>query len=652
MAETVPVEGRRRVVIENVKPVIDCGRYPIKRTLDQHVTVTADVFADGHDLVCCALLFRKPGASDWQQLPMEPLGNDAWRSQLTLEELGLYQYTVEGWIDTFGSWYRDLQKRLDAGQDVSVDLLIGRDLVAAAAAKASSADKAKLTEWKSRLADAGGVERVRSEGDALAELMRRNPDKQFASRYDTVLGVTVDRERARFSSWYEMFPRSTASESGRHGTFRDCIARLPYVADLGFDVLYLPPIHPIGRAFRKGKNNALEAQPGEPGSPWAIGGKEGGHQAIHPDLGTLADFHMLVAAAREYDIDIALDIAYQCSPDHPYVREHPEWFRKRPDGTIQHAENPPKKYQDIYPFDFETKAWRGLWEELRDVVVYWIEQGVHVFRVDNPHTKSLGFWEWMIADVKRQYPDVIFLSEAFTRPKIMYRLAKVGFSQSYTYFTWRYSKQEFVEYLTELTTPPLQEFFRPNFWPNTPDILPEHLQTGGRPAFVTRVVMAGTLAANYGIYGPAFELMEHVPREHGSEEYLNSEKYEIRHWDLERSSSLREVLKRLNQARRDNPALKANLDLTFHDIDNDQILCYSKYSKEFKNLVLVAVNLDFRAKQGGNLLLPLEKLGLDAARPYELRDVLTESTFEWRGARNYVELDPETKPVHLFVVRQ
>jgi len=652
MVETQLVEGRRRVAIENVQPSLDCGRFPIKRTVTQHVTVTADVFADGHDLVAAALLVRKPGATDWQQTEMESLGNDAWQANFTLDDLGVYQYRVEGWIDTFASWYRDLKKRLEAGQDVSLDLMIGRKLVAKAAERAGSSDRTKLSKWERALGEPGALDRIHADGDReLVQLMRHHPDREFATRHDRVLSVVVDRERARFSAWYEMFPRSTSPEQGRHGTFRDCIARLPYVAEMGFDVVYLPPVHPIGHSFRKGKNNALEAQPGEPGSPWAIGGKEGGHKAIHPELGTPADFRALVAAARERDIDIALDIAYQCSPDHPYVREHPEWFRKRPDGTIQYAENPPKKYQDIYPFDFETDAWQEMWEELRDVVVYWVEQGVRVFRVDNPHTKAFAFWEWMIADVKAKYPDVIFLSEAFTRPKVMYRLAKLGFSQSYTYFTWRNSKQEFVEYLTELTSSRLQEFFRPNFWPNTPDILPDHLQTGGRAAFVARVVMAGTLAANYGIYGPAFELMEHVPREHPSEEYLNSEKYEIRHWDLDRPDSLREVLTRLKRARRDNPALRANLDLHFHDIDNAQLLCYSKRSVEFNNLVLVVVNLDFHSKQRGMLTLPLAELGLSADRPYQLHDQLTNARFEWQGARNFVELDPST-PVHLFVVRQ
>jgi len=657
MVQTEVIEGRRRVIVESVAPSVDCGRFPIKRTISQHVTVTADVFADGHDLVRAVVLFRhrKQASTSWQEAPMEALGNDAWRGQFSLDELGVYEYTVEGWVDAFGSWLRDLKKRLEAGQDVSIDLAIGSNLIARVIERANSADAKRLTAWRSNLS-APGAQAAKLLGsggeEELTQLVARYPDKRFATRYDKVLGVVVDREKARFSTWYELFPRSCSSEPGRHGTFQDVVARLPYVASMGFDVLYLPPIHPVGVSFRKGKNNALEATPGEPGSPWAIGGREGGHMAIHPQLGTAKDFRALVEKASEYEIDIALDVAFQCSPDHPYVHEHADWFRKRPDGTIQYAENPPKKYQDIYPFDFESAAWNGLWHELRDIFVHWIEEGVRIFRVDNPHTKAFPFWEWAIDDLKSRYPDVIFLAEAFTRPKVMYRLAKLGFSQSYTYFTWRNTKQEFIEYLTELTSPPVQEFFRPNFWPNTPDILPEHLASGGRGAFVARVVLAGTLAANYGIYGPAFELMEHVPREHGSEEYLNSEKYEIRSWDLECPGSLRDVIARLNRARRENPALQANLDLQFHAIDNDMLLCYSKLSREFKNLVLAVVNLDFYHTQGGYLTLPLAQLGLDPNRNYTVRDVLAEQTFEWRGARNYVELNPQRAPAHVFVVEQ
>lgn len=647
------LDGRRRVVIENVRPAVDDGRFAIKRTATQQITVTADVFADGHDAIRVVLLFREAREANWHECPMRALGNDAWEGEFTVEEVGAYEYTVQGWVDWFQSWQRDLKKRLEAQQDVSVDLLIGANLVAQAADRARGADANQLSTWQAVVAGKGDIaqrQRVAA-SDELAELVARYPDKRFATTYKA-MPVTVDRERARFSAWYEMFPRSTSTQPGGHGTFKTCIERLPYVASMGFDVLYLPPIHPVGRAFRKGKNNALEAQPGEPGSPWAIGGPEGGHKAINPALGTLADFQELVQAARARDIDIALDVAFQCSPDHPYVKEHPSWFRQRPDGTVQYAENPPKKYQDIYPFDFETSDWRAMWAELKSIFTYWIEQGVYVFRVDNPHTKAFAFWEWAIGEIKSQYPETIFLSEAFTRPKVMYRLAKLGFSQSYTYFTWRNHKAEFIEYLTELTQTNLQEFFRPNLWPNTPDILPEHLQTGGRAAFVARLALAATLGASYGIYGPAFELMEHVPREHGSEEYLNSEKYEVRHWDLDRPDSLREVITRINRTRHENPCLKANLNLRFHDITNDHLLAYSKRSDEFDNTVLAVVNLDFHGSQSGWLTLPLEQLGLRADRPYQLRDVLSDATFTWQGARNYVDLNPAASPAHVFVVSQ
>jgi starch synthase (maltosyl-transferring) len=449
-----------------------------------------------------------------------------------------------------------------------------------------------------------------------------------------------------------MFPRSTSPEPGRHGTFRDCIERLPYVAKLGFDVIYLPPIHPIGEQFRKGKNNAVSAQPGEPGSPWAIGAAAGGHKAIHPELGTLDNFRALIAAAKGHGIDIAIDIAFQSSPDHPYVKEHPEWFRHRPDGTVQYAENPPKKYQDIYPFDFESPACQSLWRELTDVVLYWCEQGVRIFRVDNPHTKPFAFWEFLISEVKARFPEVILLSEAFTRPKIMYRLAKLGFTQSYTYFTWRNSKQEFVEYLTELTQTKVHEFFQPNFWPNTPDILPPHIQTGGRPASIARVVLAATLSSNYGMYGPVYELLETTPREEGSEEYLNSEKYEIRHWNLDQPNRLQHTIAALNHARRAHPALQQNRTLRFHSIDNDQILCYSKQSADRSDTVLCVVNLDFHQAQQGWLQLPLVALGLDPNRAVDVVDLLDGSAFQWTGERNFVALDPHVRPAHVFHLRQ
>jgi starch synthase (maltosyl-transferring) len=640
------------VVIEAVQPQVDGGRFPVKRTVGDRLTVAADVFADGHDAVACVLLWRREDEESWHEVRMEPAGNDRWGAAFPVREVGRYRYTVEGWIDRFGSWARDLAKRVQAGQEVNVDLQIGASLVEDASHRASGPDRGDLTNAARavRGGGAGAIEIALSQD--LAALVTRQDDRRLATRYEHELAVVVDRERAGFSAWYEMFPRSCGTEPGRHGTFRDVERRLPYVAGMGFDVLYLPPIHPIGRAHRKGKNNSLLSGSADPGSPWAIGGPDGGHKAVHPELGTLADFRRLVRAARECGLEVALDLAFQCSPDHPYVREHPEWFRRRPDGTVQYAENPPKKYQDIYPLDFECDAWEALWAELHDVVRFWIDQGVEIFRVDNPHTKPFAFWEWLIEDIRRHNPNVIFLSEAFTRPKVMYRLAKLGFTQSYTYFAWRNTRWELERYFTELGQAPLREFFRPNLWPNTPDILTEYLQLGGRPAFMARLVLAATLGANYGIYGPAFELCEAAPREGGSEEYLDSEKYEIRHWDRDRPDSLREFITRVNRIRRENPALHRDDTLRFHGTDNDQLLAYSKVTDDLSNAILVVVNLDPHHAQAGWTALALDALGLDAEQPYQVHDLLGGGRFLWEGPRNYVEIDPRVAPAHVFRVHR
>ncbi len=645
-------DGRCRVAIERVMPSVDCGRFPIKRSAGGRVVVTANVMGDGHDVVRANLLTRKQGESNWRHRPMEALGNDEWRAEFETPEVGRFEYAVLGWIDAFETWLRDLRKRIAAGQNVTVDLQIGAKLVGQAAQRAAEPDGAKLGDWQKRLtSESDTADALLAQMGELAELVERNEDHGLATQSDS-LPLVVDRKRAAFSAWYELFPRSCAAEAGRHGTLVDVIGWLPRLAEMGFDVLYLPPIHPIGQTFRKGKNNAVVAAADDDGCPWAIGSGEGGHRAIHRQLGTLADLHKLIAAAGEHDMDVALDIAFQCSPDHPYVSEHPQWFRQRPDGTVQYAENPPKKYQDIYPFDFETSDWRALWRELTDVVLYWCNQGVRVFRVDNPHTKPFGFWEFLIGEVKAQFPETIFLSEAFTRPKVMYRLAKLGFSQSYTYFTWRVSKAELTEYLTELTQTEVREFFRPNLWPNTPDILPEHLQTGGRAAFAARFVLAATLGANYGIYGPAYETLENRPRESGSEEYLDSEKFQIRKWDFDRPDDLRQLFTAVNRARREHAALQTNMHLRFHPVDNEQLICYSKQSPDGKGLVLVVVNLNFHELERGFIELPLAELGLDPARAYQLHDLLAGTTFAWQGERNYVELDPRQSSAHLFRVEQ
>jgi len=650
------VEGKTRVIIEAVQPEIDGGRFPIKRTIGEEVTVEADIFADGHESLTALLRHRGEGEPDWTETPMEFLVNDRWRGTFAVDKIGSYRYTITAWVDRFKSWRQDLLKRISAHQkDLEVNLLVGANIIAEAQARASKRDGKLMAEWIDTLQSKQVTQKAKAKlalSDAVTRIMERYADRRFAVTYPEELEVAVDREKARFSSWYEMFPHSCAPRPGQHGTFRDCEAWLPYVAEMGFDILYLPPIHPIGHTNRKGKNNTLTAAPDDPGTPWAIGAEEGGHKAIHPQLGTLQDFHRLMRKAQEYGIEVALDMAFQCSPDHPYVKEHPEWFQWRPDGTIQYAENPPKKYQDIYPLDFGSENWQELWEELKSVVLFWIENGVRIFRVDNPHTKPFSFWEWLIGGIKADHPDVIFLSEAFTRPKIMYQLAKLGFSQSYTYFTWRNVKWELEQYFNELTRPPVSEFYRPNLWPNTPDILNNYLRDGGRPAFIARLVLAATLGANYGIYGPAFELCENRRKDEISEEYLDSEKYEIKHWDIERRDSLKGIISLVNKARRENPALQSDRGLRFHAVDNDQLICYSKCTPYGANVVLVVVNLDYRYKQSGWVTLSLDELGIAPDQPYQVHDLLNGAIYTWQGPRNYVELNPSKLPAHIFRVEK
>ena len=581
---------------------------------------------------------------------MTPLENDRWRGEFTVSQLGRYLYTVQGWVDPFETWSRQFAKRLQAGQDVKLELEAAARMVEATARRATGDDAARLlADAESLRQGIGGAASVLS-GD-LGELMDRHADRSLSTSYPRELEVLVDPKVARFSTWYELFPRS-AGEPGRHGTFADVERRLPYIAGMGFDVLYLPPIHPIGRSHRKGANNSVKAAPGEPGSPWAIGSEDGGHKSIHPELGTLEEFRHLVRVAHEQGLAVALDLAYQCSPDHPYTREHPEWFRHRPDGSIQYAENPPKKYEDILPFDFEGESWRELWAELLSIVHFWIDQGVTIFRVDNPHTKPFPFWEWLIGEVKKRNPEVIFLAEAFTRPKVMFRLAKAGFSQSYTYFAWRNTSWELKQYFTELTQSAISDYFRPNLWPNTPDILTEYLQTGGKPAFAARLVLAATLGASYGIYGPAFELCESRAKEPGSEEYLDSEKYQLRSWELENPDSLRGLIALVNKVRRENPALQSDSGLRFHPTENDQLLAYTKSTPDLADVVLTVVNLDPHHSQTGMVTLPLETLGLDGDRSYQAHELLSGARYLWTGPRNYVEINPFAVPAQIFRFRR
>jgi len=644
-----------RVVIENVTPRVDCGRFPAKRALGDSVAVEADVFTDGHDTVAAALFYRHEGTSDWHAVPMNSMGNDRWQAHFTVQSLGRYVFTVAGWVDHIETWRQGLAKKFEAGQDIELDLRQGAALALTVAERLREADARALQDWANAIGDPlrDREERVvLAQSDTVHQLTRKHPDPHIIARHEPPLAIEVDRERARFSTWYELFPRSAGNTPGQHGTFADVEALLPEISAMGFDVLYLPPIHPIGVTERKGPNNNPKAAEGDPGSPWAIGAASGGHKAIHPELGTLEDFRRLIAKAGEQGIELAMDIAFQCTPDHPYVREHPEWFLKRPDGSIQYAENPPKKYQDIYPFWFETPDWKALWSELKSVFEYWIAQGVRIFRVDNPHTKSFAFWEWVIAEIRRSQPDVIFLAEAFTRPKVMYRLAKAGFTQSYNYFPWRNTKREIEAYFTELNSRPVCEFFRANLWPNTPDILPQYLQYGGRPAFMVRLVLAATLGASYGIYGPAFELMEDQPREPGSEEYLSSEKYQLRHWDRDRPSSLKEFIGRVNRIRRENAPLQRDHNVSFHEVDNDMLIAFSKTNEKGTESVLIVANVDPHYTQSGWVTIDLRSLGLPAETAYQMDDMLSGARYLWRGARNFISLDPQHSPAHIFRVRR
>jgi starch synthase (maltosyl-transferring) len=656
LAEGLPImdDGRKRVSIRNVQPQIDGGLFPIKRVVDETVSVTADILADGHDVLVARLLYKGPGDTSWKENIMRQRGNDSWGGEFSVHLVGYYEYTVMAWVDAFATWQVELRKRVEAGQDVHVHLLVGADLIRNAIGRAPASEGSYLEKLSKLLAAPSGDVRTRLENaqsQELSEVMIRYSDRSLASTSEKALRVVVERPKALFSTWYERFPRSCSPVPGRHGTFADCTALLPEIARMGFDVLYLPPIHPIGEKNRKGKNNETVSKPNDVGSPWAIGSEEGGHLSVHPQLGTIKDLQALLHEAKKLGIEVAMDIALQCAPDHPYVRKHPQWFKWLPDGSVQHAENPPKKYEDIIPFNFETEEWEGLWNELKGVVLFWAGQGVRIFRVDNPHTKPFPFWEWLIRESKEQYPDLIYLSEAFTRPKVMYELAKVGFTQSYTYFTWRNTKPEFIDYITHLLNTEVREFFRPNFWPNTPDILPEHLQFGGRPAFVMRLLLAATLSSNYGIYGPAFELCENeaIP---GKEEYLNSEKYEIKLWDWNKPGNLKDLIARVNTIRKENVALQTTWNLHFYEVDNEYLIFYGKANQDRSNIILVVINLDPAHVQSGWVKVPLRELDIPEDQPYLVHELLSDDKYIWHGERNYVELDPKVSPGHIFRVRK
>ncbi|MGI8435414.1 MAG: alpha-1,4-glucan--maltose-1-phosphate maltosyltransferase [Chthoniobacterales bacterium] len=646
-------------VIEKIDPLVDGGRYPIKRVVGEDLVAFADVFKDGHDVVAAILKWRRLGEPRWHETAMTSEGNDRWRGVCTFYENATYEYTVEAWTDTFAGWQHEFGAKFGAGlTNLTSETLEGAALLEEAAERAgSSMDRARLRELAEtmRTSDNAAINALAHSGE-LEVLMATYPDRTTATQYAPPPRVTVDRVRARTAAWYEFFPRSAEGRGDKGSTFRDCLPRVDDAKAMGFDVIYFPPIHPVGFANRKGRNNSVTSEPGEPGVPYAIGNRHigapngGGHKDVEPALGTLEDFDWLQQEIRARGMEVALDFAINCSPDHPYVAEHPEWFYKRPDGTIKYAENPPKKYEDIYPLNFRCANWRELWDEMTSIILFWAEHGVRIVRVDNPHTKPVPFWEYLIARVRDQFPDVIFLSEAFTKPKMMKALAKAGFTQSYTYFTWREKKEEFTEYFTELTQTEMADYFRGNLWPNTPDILPVHLQTGGRPGFLIRAVLAATLSSVYGIYS-GFELCENAPLP-GREEYLESEKYQWKERDWNAPGNIKDWIAQLNTIRRQNRALHFYDNLRFYEAENDQILFYGKMTLAKDNIILVVVNLDPHATHHSYIHVPLAECSIAEADFYQMHDLLTDERFVWRGSRNYVELDPQTRPAHVFRVRR
>ncbi len=649
MPDTKLPSNWSRVVLAWVKPVVDGGRWPAKRSIGEEVTVWAGVIVDGHDKIATELFYRHEDDDD-KVKRMQLRYNDEYFATFPVEKLGRYFYSVRAWVDHFATWQDQFKRRVDGGDsdyEIKSELKAGAALLIRAAAEADDQDARLLTSYADAF-KAGDIEKALEQ--QVLELAQDNDPREGAVVSDT-FEICADPELARFAAWYEFFPRSAGprdnSKSPKHGTLDDAAGLLPRIKDLGFDIVYLPPVHPIGRTNRKGKDNAPKAKPGDPGSPWAIGSKQGGHKAVHPDLGGIKAFDRFVGKADELGLSVALDIAYQMSPDHPYVKAHPEWFAQRPDGTIRYAENPPKKYQDVYPLNFESEEWQALWRELKSVFEFWIDHGVRIFRVDNPHTKPFPFWEWCIAALRRDYPDTIFLAEAFARPKTMYHLAKLGFNNSYTYFTWRHTKEELIEYCRELYDTEVAEYFRPNFWPNTPDILHEYLVHGGRPAHVIRLVLASTLSSAYGLYGPPYEHVDNRPHP-DREEYANNEKYEVRSWNWNDTNSLQPLIKRLNKIRRENPALQFMRNIRFHDIDSPHLIAYSK--KKGDNLILVVANLDPYHEHEGRLRMPLQELEITEDRPYEVHDLIGDERYYWSGAENFIKLNPHVSPAHIFNV--
>jgi len=647
--------GPCRVVVDRITPSVDGGKMAVKRVIGDTFTVEGHVFADGHDIVRAFLRYRRVGEKRWHSVAMRDVGNDVFFGEFTPDVIGLYEYTIAGVIDHFTTWHLGFAKKADADGPLDVELQIGAGLLCRIAKQVKGEDRKVLDDW------ARFIEDPKRDLNQRVSLVRSH---EF---YHRIAGITdfsnetegevcllsVERERAAFSTWYEYFPRSCADDVKRHGTFRDAATRLPEVARMGFNIIYFPPIHPIGRSFRKGKNNSLTPSPEDVGSPWAVGAEEGGHKAILPALGTLADFQWFLGEANTHGLEVALDIAFQCAPDHPYVKAHPEWFVWRPDGTVQYAENPPKKYQDILPINFESTDWENLWKELKTVFEYWIDVGVKIFRVDNPHTKSFEFWHWCIREIKEAHPDVIFLAEAFTRPKRMYWLAKAGFTHGYSYFTWRNNARDLRAYVEELTQTEVKEYFYPNFWPNTPDILHEDLQKGNRATYLGRYILAATLSSNMGVYGPAYELMDNEPFP-GKEENNNNEKYELKHWDWDALGNLKEDIARVNRARNENSALQRTQNIVFAEVDNPHLIAYVKQSFDRENQILVVVNMDWYATQSGVVHVPMDALGFGSDAAYRVRDLNDPQgqVYTWHGSKNFVKLDPRKSPAHIFRIER
>lgn len=645
------MDARNRVIIEKFSPSVNNGRYYAKAVIHQNIVCSAKIYADGHDVINACLCYKPASAKTFKEKYLTEIKTnpDTWEGEFLAEKQGFYEVKIKAWVDHALNWQHNIERKIADNQHVAVELLDGLQYLKYASKKANKTEKTYLTSLIKSFEHKNNYEQSVKEAtsEKLHQLFIKYPHQEFITQSD-VFKIYVDRHKAGFSSWYEFFPRSS-NPDGKHGTFKDCIEILPEVAKMGFDVVYFPPIHPIGKDFRKGKNNTTIALPNDVGSPWAIGGVEGGHKSIHPQLGTLKDFKALVAEAKKLNIEIALDYALQCSPNHPYVKEFPQWFKWRPDGTVQYAENPPKKYQDILPINFETADWKNLWNELKSIIDFWIEQGITIFRVDNPHTKAFTFWEWMINEVKKSNPDVLFLSEAFTRPAVMHQLAKLGFSQSYTYFTWRNSKQELSAYMQELTQEEGKHYFRPNFWPNTPDINPYNLQSGNENMYLIRLFLAATLSSNYGIYGPVFEQMVHQAMP-GKEEYLDSEKYELKTWNFTQTNKLKEVIKIVNQFRKDNLALQFTHNYKECAIENAQLFCYFKYHHESQNYLLCCVNLDPYNQQSGWVQLPFQELKHQQGKKYLMQDVLTSNSYTWENEWNFIELNPHVLPFHLFKI--